>query len=111
MKASRMTNPITDRAPGILRGAVDAAQGVMHEVRAGHSDSQPADRAAAAHARWLAGQPARNTFERDAYAAAEANLSAGMNHLNWLGKQASEMEADRAAAVRQAERGDPEAGS
>jgi hypothetical protein len=50
-------------------------------VRAGHSDRQPDDRAAAAHARWQAGLPARNTFERDAYAAVEANLVAGMNHL------------------------------
>jgi hypothetical protein len=62
---------IADHASGALQGAMDAAQGVAHEVRAGHSDRQPDDRAAAAHARWHAGLPARNTFERDAYAAIE----------------------------------------
>ena len=37
---------------------------------------------------------ARNTFERDCFAALGANLAAGMNHLlNWLGKQASAIEA------------------
>jgi hypothetical protein len=67
-------------------------------VRAGHSDRQPDDRAAAAHARWHAGLPARNTFERDAYAAIEANLAAGMNRLARLGKQATEREGGRVMA-------------
>ena len=32
----------------------------------------------------------------------EANLATGMNHLSWLGKQASAMEAVRAEANREA---------
>jgi hypothetical protein len=95
-----MTNWAADRASGVLQGAADATMGVKHEIRARGSEQTPGgDRAAAAHARWEAGLPARNTFERDAFASIEANLTAGMNHLNWLGKQASEMEAGR---VRQA---------
>jgi hypothetical protein len=34
--------------------------------------------------------------------AVEANLASGMNHLSWLGKQASAMEAARAEANREA---------
>lgn len=92
-----MTAPIADRATGLLQGAADGAQGVMHKVRAGDSEHHPNDRATAAHARWEAGLPARNQFERDHFASIEANLTAGMNHLNRLGKQASAMEAARAA--------------
>jgi hypothetical protein len=94
-----MTNPITDRAAGVLQGAADVAQGVTHEVRSGDRDRdrEPSGRAAAAYARWQAGLPARNLYERDAYAAAEANLAAGMRHLAALGRQASAMEAARAA--------------
>jgi hypothetical protein len=102
-----MTSQLADQASGVLQGVADATQGVMHEVRAGHSDRDPSDRSAAAHARWQAGLPARNTYERDAYASIEANLAAGMDRLARLGKQASEME----AAAQQAEHGGPEAGS
>ena len=92
-----MTAPIADRAAGVLQGAADAVQGVMHEARAWHGDRQPDDRATAAHARWQAGLPARNTFERDAYASLENQVAAGMNHLGHLGRQASQMEAAMAA--------------
>ena len=92
-----MTNRIADHASGVLQGIADAAQGVAHEARAGDSDRAPGDRMAAAYARWQAGLPARNTYERDAYASIEANLAAGMNHLAWPGKQAAEVEAARAA--------------
>jgi hypothetical protein len=41
--------------------------------------------------------PARNTYERDAYASIEAKIAAGMNHLVRLGEQATraELEAGR----------------
>jgi hypothetical protein len=100
-----MTNPITDRAVGVLQGAADVAQGATHEVRSGDRDRELSDRAGAAYARWLAGLPARNTFERDAYAAAEANLAAGMRHLAALGRQATAMEAARAAEAKGPEAG------
>jgi len=89
--------PIADRAAGLLQGAADAAQGVKHEARAWHSDRDPEGRAAAAHARWQAGLPARNTYERDAYASIENRIAAGMNHLARLGSQATRMEAAMAA--------------
>jgi len=97
---------LADRASGAAQGAADVAQGVTHEVRSGVREHTPSDRAAAAHARWLAGMPARNLYERDAFASFEASLTAGMNHLSWLGRQASEMVAARAAEAR-----GPEAGS
>jgi len=100
-----MTNPITDRAAGVLQGAADVTQGVTHEVRSGVREHAPSDRAAAAYARWLAGLPARNLYERDAYAAAEADLAAGMRHLAALGRQATAMEAARAAEAKGPEAG------
>jgi hypothetical protein len=84
---------IADRAAGALQGAADAATGAMHPVRAWHSEREPDGRMEAARARWEAGLPARNTFERDAYASIENSVAAGMNRLAWHGKQASEMEA------------------
>jgi hypothetical protein len=88
-----------------VQGAGDIAQGVTHEVRSGVREHTPSDRAAAAHARWLTGLPARNLYERDAFASFEASLTAGMNHLNWLGKQATAVEAARAAEAKGPEAG------
>ena len=82
-----------DRAVGVLQGAVDAVQGVSHEARSGDRDHELGDREAAAHARWAAGLPARNTFERDAYAKAEVHVTAGRMHLDRTAKQATAMEA------------------
>jgi len=100
-----VTAPITGRARGVLQGAADAALGVKHEVRAWHTEAQPDGRSEAARARWEAGLPARNTFERDAYLAIENDVAAGANRLARQGKQASEMEAAMSAAA------EPEAGS
>jgi hypothetical protein len=88
----------------MLQGAADAAQGTRHQVRAWSTEHHPGEREAAARERWHAGQPARNTFERDAYAAFENQARAGMNRLIALGRQASAMEATMAAAA------EPEAG-
>jgi hypothetical protein len=100
-----MTNPITDRAAGVLAGAVDVAQGVTHEARGWHPSPAPDGREQAAHARWQAGLPARNSYERDAFASFEASLTAGMNHLDWLGKQATAIEAARGAEAKGPEAG------
>ncbi|MGA2830105.1 MAG: hypothetical protein ABSF03_28805 [Streptosporangiaceae bacterium] len=94
-----MTAPIADRAAGVLQGAADAAQGVMHHARAWSTDHHPDEREAAARERWHAGQPARNTFERDAYATFENQARTGMNRLITQGRQASAMEAEMAAAA------------
>ena len=83
----------TDRAAGAFQGAADAAGDTKHEVRSGDREAHPQDRAATAHARWLSGQSARNRFERDHFAAAEANLTEGMRQLEKAGKQASQLEA------------------
>src|SRR5450755_2297767 len=97
---------IADRAAGALQGAADAAQGTKHHARAWSAEHHPEDREAAARERWHAGQPARNTFERDAYATFENDVAAGMNRLAWHGRRASEMEA---AMTKEAE--NKEAGS
>lgn len=69
-------------ATGLQLAAICAAT-AAHE-----SEAMRANRAAATSG------IARNTFERDCFAAPGANLAAGMNHLlNWLGKQASAIEA------------------
>ena len=99
-----MTAP--DRVAGVLQGTADAALGVTHEVRAWHSDAHPDGRTDAARARWEAGRPARNTFERDAYRVLENDVAAGGNRLARQGKRASEMEA---AMTKEAE--NREAGS
>ncbi len=96
-----MTAPITGRATGVLQGAADAALGVKHEVRAGHSETHPDGRTEAARDRWQAGLPARNQFERDAYASIKNDdVAAGANRLARYGKQATAMEA---AMTREAE--------
>ena len=71
----------TDRAAGLLQGAADAVQGVTHEVRSGDRGHGPSDREAAAHARWEAGLPARNQWERDHFAKLEVHVTAGRMHL------------------------------
>jgi hypothetical protein len=88
---SRRKSLVIAAATGLQLAAICAAT-AAHE-----SEAMRANRAAAA----ISGI-ARNTFERDCLAALEANLAAGMNHLNWLGKQASAMEAARAEANREA---------
>jgi len=95
-----VTAPIADRAAGVLQGAADAAAGVKHRVRAGHSELEPDGREQAARARWQAGLPARNQFEKDTYLAIENDVAAGMNRLARHGKQATAMEA---AMTREAE--------
>lgn len=92
-----MTAPIADRAAGVLQGGADAVQGVAHKTRSGDRDHELSGREAAANARWEAGLPARNQFERDHFAELEVRADAGMKHLERLGKQASAMEAAMAA--------------
>lgn len=87
----------TDRAAGVLQGGADAVRGVAHEVRSGDSDRHPRDRAAAAHARWEAGLPARNQFERDHYTRLEFEVTAGRMYLDRAAERASVMEAAREA--------------
>jgi len=93
----------TDRATGVLQGAADAAAGTKHHTRAWSTEHQPDDRETAARERWHAGQPARNQYERDAYASIENEVRAGMNRLERQGKQAAQMEAAMTA--------EPEAGA
>ena len=100
-----MTVRIADRAAGKLQGAADAVQGVAHQTRSGDRDHGLGDREAAAHARWEAGQPPRNQFERDHFAELEARVDAGMRQLEAEGRQASAMEAARAAEAAEAEAG------
>jgi hypothetical protein len=88
-----------DRAAGLLQGAADAAVGVQHEARSGDRDHGLGDREAAAHARWAAGLPARNAFERDAFAKAEVLVTAGRMHLDRVAEQASAVEEAREAAA------------
>ena len=99
-----MTAPIADRAAGMLQGAADAARGVRHQAASDDLSPHPADREEAARGRWHAGQPARNAFERDAYAVFENDAAAGMNRLERQGKQAAAMEAamTKEAANREA---------
>ena len=85
------------RAAGALRGAADAALGVRHQAASDDLSPHPPGRKEAARARWEAGLPARNPFERDTYAVLENNAAAGMNRLERLGKQASRMKAGMAA--------------
>jgi len=94
---------VTDRVAGMLQGAADAAQGTNHHTRAWSTEHQPDGREAAARERWHAGQPARNQYERDAYASIENEVRAGMNRLERQGKQAAQMEAAMTA--------EPEAGA
>jgi hypothetical protein len=100
-----MTNPIVDRAAGKLQGAVDAVQGTAHEARSGDRERRGAGREAAAHARWEAGLPARNQFERDHFAKLEVHVTAGRMHLDRVAKQASAVEAAREAEAAAAEAG------
>ena len=97
---------LPDRAAGALQGAADAVRGVRHQARSDDLSPHPIGREEAARARWHAGRPARNTFERDAYDSIENSVAAGMNRLARHGKQASGMEA---AMTKEAE--NREAGS
>jgi len=96
---------LPDRAAGALQGAADAARGTRHQAASDDLSPHPRDREEAARARWHAGQPARNQFERDTYAVLEHNAAAGMTRRERLGKQASQVEASMAAPSG------PEAGS
>lgn len=58
---------IADHAAGKLQGAADHVKGIEHSARAWVSDPGADERHAEAHARWSAGLPARNQFERDFY--------------------------------------------
>lgn len=100
-----MTPRTADQAAGALQGAADAAQGTRHRARAWSAEHHPDDREAAARERWHAGQPARNTFERDAYATFENQVRTGMNRLIAQGEQASAMEASMVAAAAEPEAG------
>jgi hypothetical protein len=95
----------TDRAAGVLQGAADTVQGAAHEARSGDRDHEPGDREAAAHARWQAGLPARNQFERDHFAKLEVEVTAGRMHLDRVAKQATAMEAAREAEAAAVEAG------
>ena len=64
-----------DRAAGIAKGAADVVQGRQHQSRTWVSDPAAAERQAEAQARWGAGQPARNQFERDVYHSIEMGIS------------------------------------
>ena len=63
-------------------------------TKEGHPGAGDSDRGRRCRARWHAGVPAWNTYERDAYLSLEASLAAGMRHLTWQGRQAAEMEAE-----------------
>lgn len=95
---------LPDRAAGPLQGAADAVRGVRHQARSDDLSPHPSDREEAARARWHAGQPARNPFERDTYAVLENDAAAGMNRLERQGRQAAAMEAamTKEAANREA---------
>ena len=86
-----------DRAAGVLQGGANAVQGTAHEARSGDRDQGLSDREAAAHARWQAGLPARNQFERDAYAKAEVQVTGGRMYLDRVAERASAVEAAREA--------------
>jgi len=64
----------TDRAAGAVTGAVDAARGFRHESHSWSTEPASPERAAAAQARWESGLPARNAYERAAYAAIDATV-------------------------------------
>ena len=100
------TDRATDRAGGAMQGALDAAQGTAHEVRAGDRDHHPDDRETAARERWETGLPARNAFERDHFLQMEHEVTVGRNYLDRVAKQASAVEASREDAMA-----GPEAGS
>ena len=89
----------TDRAAGMLQGAADTITGTAHEARSGDRERDLGDRGAAAHERWAAGLPARNQFERDAYAKAEAEVTGGRMYLDRVAEQATVMEAAMTAGA------------
>ena len=93
-----------DRVAGALQAVADSAVAVQHHLRSDDLSPHPADRERAARERWHAGQPARNTFERDVYAQMEHEVLTGMNRLERQGKRAAAMEAAMAkeAANREA---------
>jgi molybdate-binding protein len=72
-----MTARIADQAAGVLQGAADAVQGVKHQAASDDLSPHPVG--------------------RDVYAVLENDAAAGMNRLERLGKQASQMEAGMAA--------------
>ena len=100
-----MTARIADQAAGVLRGAADAALGVRHQAASDDLSPHPIDREEAARARWHAGQPARNAFERDTFAVLENDARAGMNRLERQGMRASRMEAAMAKEAANKEAG------
>ena len=85
---------LPDRAAGALQGAADAALGVKHQARSDDLSPHPSGREEAARERWHAGQPARNTFERDVYAVLENDAAAGMHRLERQAQQAAGREAE-----------------
>ena len=96
---------LPDRAAGALQGAADAALGVRHQAASDDLSPHPRDREEAARARWEAGLPARNPFERVTYAVLENAATAGMNRLERQGKQAAGMEAAMAKEADNKEAG------
>ena len=64
-----------------MQGALDAAQGTAHEVRAGDRDHHPDHRDTAARQRRQMGLPARNAFERDHFLQMEQEVTACRNTL------------------------------
>jgi hypothetical protein len=66
---------VLDQAAGAAQGALDAAAGTQHPARQWTGGGPDSGREAEARARWHAGQPARNPFERDVYRALEAGAS------------------------------------
>ncbi len=96
---------LPDRAAGALQGASDAVRGVKHHARSDDLSPHPGGREEAARARWHAGQPARNRFERDTYAVLEHDAAAGMIRLERQGRQAAAMEAALAKEAENREAG------
>ena len=78
----------TDRAAGMLQGAGDTIQGTRHQARDWDRGGGESDREAAAQARWASGQPARNQYERDHFAKAEAEVTGGRMYLDRVAEQA-----------------------
>jgi hypothetical protein len=103
--AANVAAETVDRVPGVLRGTADAVQGVQHKSRSGDREHRDSDREAAVYARWAAGLPARNQFERDHYAELEVHVAAGRMHLDRIAKEATAVETAREAEAAEAEAG------
>jgi hypothetical protein len=87
--------PLLDRAVGAAQGAVDVVTGTEHSSRAWVAENP--EREAGARARWSAGLPARNRFERDVYREHENRIAADSPRAEEvrarLGEHAREIEA------------------